>query len=128
MGTFESLESDEDTAQRVAAKVQEHRDRIDTTQKRIDSLTERLLMLREKEDALALAGEEGRAIKCSTRDLPLVASKHCNMRSALEGNNDQWGGMLWYILKFSLACFFGLFQVDIDAESSYIIMQLQPQP
>lgn len=80
---------------------------------------------------LALAGEEGRAIKCSTRDLPLVASKHCNMSTTLEGNNDQWGGMLWYILKctyFSLACFFGLFQVDINAESSYNKMQLQPQP
>ena len=41
----------------------------------------------ELED-LALAGEEGRAIKCSTRDLPLVASNH---RTSCEENNVQWG-------------------------------------
>ncbi|KAL7534382.1 hypothetical protein ACHAXR_008542 [Thalassiosira sp. AJA248-18] len=38
---------------------------------------------------LSLAGEEGRAIKCSTRDLPLVASKHRNMN--LSEENVQWG-------------------------------------
>ena len=41
----------------------------------------------ELED-LALAGEEGRAIKCSTRDLPLVASNH---RTSCDENNVQWG-------------------------------------
>ena len=30
----------------------------------------------EEMENLAKAGEEGRAIKCSTRDLPLIASKH----------------------------------------------------
>ena len=39
----------------------------------------------ELED-LALAGEEGRAIKCSTRDLPLVASNQ-----SCEENVVQWG-------------------------------------
>eukprot|EP00571_Detonula_confervacea_P003575 CAMPEP_0172313262 /NCGR_PEP_ID=MMETSP1058-20130122/19849_1 /TAXON_ID=83371 /ORGANISM="Detonula confervacea, Strain CCMP 353" /LENGTH=666 /DNA_ID=CAMNT_0013026885 /DNA_START=141 /DNA_END=2137 /DNA_ORIENTATION=+ len=43
----------------------------------------------ELED-LAQAGEEGRAMKCSTRDLPLVASKHRRIMSSSE-ENVQWG-------------------------------------
>jgi len=39
---------------------------------------------------LSKAGEEGRAIKCSTRDLPLVASKHRHNMSHSE-ENTQWG-------------------------------------
>ena len=38
---------------------------------------------------LSKAGEEGRAIKCSTRDLPLVASNHIMSTSE---ENVQWGG------------------------------------
>ena len=44
----------------------------------------------EMED-LALAGQEGRAVKCSTRDLPLVASKQ--RYNIMSGNvlDDVWG-------------------------------------
>ena len=53
----------------------------------------------ELED-LAKAGEDGRAIKCSTRDLPLVASNHYRERyvnntmidSATTSGCSQWGG------------------------------------
>ena len=54
----------------------------------------------EMED-LAKSGEEGRAIKCSTRDLPLIASSHYRQiyEHNLIGSNDnvigretQWGG------------------------------------
>lgn len=54
----------------------------------------------EMED-LAKSGEEGRAIKCSTRDLPLIASSHYRQiyEHNLLGSNDnisgretQWGG------------------------------------
>jgi pseudouridine-5'-phosphate glycosidase len=53
----------------------------------------------ELED-LAKSGEEGRAVKCSTRDLPLVASKYyrqiqdkTNISSARIANgNTSWGG------------------------------------
>ena len=40
---------------------------------------------------LSKAGEEGRAIKSSTRDLPLVASKHRNVVDVSD-SNVQWGG------------------------------------
>jgi pseudouridine-5'-phosphate glycosidase len=53
----------------------------------------------ELED-LAKSGEEGRAIKCSTRDLPLVASRYyrrihdkTNLNSASTAHeNTAWGG------------------------------------
>lgn len=46
---------------------------------------------------LSLAGEEGRAIKCSTRDLPLIASKH-RSNGSLSEENVQWGGELYGII------------------------------
>ena len=43
---------------------------------------------------LSMAGEEGRAMKCSTRDLPLVAASEHGCSTADE--KTQWGGMfLW---------------------------------
>jgi len=61
----------------------------------------------EMED-LAKAGEEGRAIKCSTRDLPLVASNHYRqmqhtnlMKSGVSGET-RWGGTLGRIFSFYL--------------------------
>ena len=50
---------------------------------------------------LAVAGEEGRAIKCSTRDLPLVASQYYRQMHAddiiksggVASCNTRWGGM-----------------------------------
>ncbi len=45
---------------------------------------------------LSKAGEEGRATKCSSRDLPLVASKHRNLGTS--ESNVQWGGR-WHRLK-----------------------------
>jgi pseudouridine-5'-phosphate glycosidase len=40
---------------------------------------------------LSMAGEEGRAMKCSTRDLPLVAAPEHGCSTADE--KTQWGGM-----------------------------------
>ena len=56
---------------------------------------------------LARAGEEGRAVKCSTRDLPLVASKYCYLnpkngmisyQSSAPDENVQWGGTIVFSL------------------------------
>ncbi len=47
---------------------------------------------------LSRAGEEGRAIKCSTRDLPLVAASRQDCASILD-QNVQWGGMWRLLLK-----------------------------
>jgi len=44
----------------------------------------------EMED-LALAGMKGRAVKCSTRDLPLVASKQRHNTSSSGESCSQWG-------------------------------------
>jgi hypothetical protein len=55
----------------------------------------------EMED-LARSGEEGRASKCSTRDLPIVASSYYRQRyennpmrskGGVASENTQWGGM-----------------------------------
>jgi pseudouridine-5'-phosphate glycosidase len=47
---------------------------------------------------LSRAGEEGRAIKCSTRDLPLVAASRHDCTRILD-QNVQWGGMWCFLLK-----------------------------
>jgi len=47
---------------------------------------------------LALAGEEGRAMKCSTRDLPLVSVTGARLSSE---EKVQWGGVFTHNLLTS---------------------------
>jgi len=49
---------------------------------------------------LALAGEEGRAVKCSTRDLPLILAR----QAVAEGSHEApiWGGENVLRLPFDL--------------------------
>ena len=47
----------------------------------------------EELDDLVVSGLEGRATKCSTRDLPfLLARRSTNIDSPVNGTKYQWGG------------------------------------
>ena len=59
----------------------------------------------EMED-LAQSGEDGRAIKCSTRDLPLIASSYYRRMHGINtetSEDTRWGGV-YYLLLLNCSC------------------------